>query len=142
MLSSREQHRLLRDRADELIAAWDFPHANDVRRLVDEMARQCVDRSRERNAPLGGGAVAFGILQDEFDKIPDRHIHLARVLQFAVAYNAVTLVPEYGTKKQRWCLVELGGIPLLKYGLTLRRGGFLERDVKDLLSILDGANGA
>lgn len=136
-LNAREQNKLLRERADQMVREWDFPHARAVRALTDVMAEQCVAKSLEPNASLGGGAIAFGILQDDFEKIPNSHPHLAQVLQFAVAYNAITLVQDYGTKKQKWCLIELGGTLLLRSGLTLTRGGFLERTVADLADILD-----
>ncbi|WP_313480352.1 hypothetical protein [Microbacterium sp.] len=138
-LSAREQNRLLRERAGQMIQEWDFPHARLVRALTEEIAAQCVEKSLEPNAPLRGGAVAFGVLQDEFDRIPTTHPRLARVLQFAVAYNAVTLVQGHRTKGQTWCLIELGGTVLLKHGLTLSRGGFLERTVDDLVQSLGEA---
>lgn len=138
-LSAREQHRLLRERAGQMIQEWDFPHARLVRALTEEIAAQCVEKSLEPNAPLRGGAVAFGVLQDAFDRIPTTHPRLARVLQFAVAYNAVTLVQGHRTKGQTWCLIELGGTVLLKHGLTLSRGGFLERTVDDLIQSLGEA---
>lgn len=136
-LTSGEQNKLLRDRATELVREWDFPHSRGVQGLVDEIASQCVEKSLEPNASLEGGAIAFGILQDEFEEIPTKHPRLAKILQFAVAYNAITLVQDYGTKKQKWCLVELGGTLLLRHGLTLNRGGFLERTVDDLVRIVN-----
>lgn len=139
-LTAREQNRLLRERAGQMIQEWDFPHARQVRALTEEIAAQCVAKSVEPNAPFRGGAVAFGVLQDEFDRIPASNPRLAQILQFAVAYNAVTLVQGHRTKGKTWCLVELGGVVLLKHGLTLSRGGFLERAVDDLVHALDEAD--
>ncbi len=135
-LRSGQQHQLLRERATEIVEQWDFPHCRTVRRLADEIAQQCVEKSLEPNASLGGGANAIGIPQEDFEAIPKEYPDLARVLQFAVAYNALTLVPNHGTKKRLWCLIELGGALALHHGLTLRRGGFLERRTTDLLQII------
>ena len=127
---------MLRERVDQLIREWDFPQCELVRRLADGIARQCLRKSREGNASLGGGANGFGIPQNEFDSIPKSNPGLARVIKFGVAYNAFALVPNHRTKNRTWCLIELGGLFLLHYGLTLKRGGFLERRVNDLVYLL------
>lgn len=137
-LSPIEQDRLLRRRAQDLINSWDFPYHRDVRRLTEAMAAQCLARSLEGNAPLGGGANAWGIPEDEFMAIVKDQPHLARVLHFAVAYNAIMVKPSHSTKNKVWCLLELGGPILVFNGLTLRRGGFLERGVDDLLRVIAG----
>jgi hypothetical protein len=135
-LRSGLQHQLLRNRATEIVEQWDFPQYRLIRRLTDRMAEQCVRKSLEPNASLGGGANAIGVPQEDFDKIPEKYPELARVLQFGVAYNALTLVPNHGTKKRLWCLIELGGALLLHHGLSPKRGGFIERRLEDLLAML------
>ncbi len=137
-IESNVQHKLLREKASKIIQDWDFPQHQIVRKIVNGIADQCIEKSLEPNASLGGGANAFGFLQEEFDSIPRVYPKLAQVLQYGVAYNAFNLVPNYGTKKKKWCLVELGGISILHHGLTTHRGGFLERRVADLASFVDG----
>ena len=136
VLTSEVQHRMLRERAGQLIREWEFPQCDLVRRLADGIATECLVKSREGNAPLGGGANGVGIPQDEFDLIPTNNPGLARVIKFGVAYNAFALVPNHRTKNRTWCLIELGGLLLLHHGLTLKRGGFLERRVDDMVRLL------
>lgn len=137
-LTARDQHRLLRRRAEAMIKEWDYPFVPEVRRLCDGLAAQCIEKSLEPNASLGGGATAFGVPQEEFEQIPKADPRLARILQFGSAYNAFTLVPNKSVKNRLWCLIDLGGPYRLKSGLTLRYGNFVERSVDDVKSLLEG----
>lgn len=131
-LNARVQSELLREKATEIIRRWNFPECRRVQRVVNSVADACLSESLEPNVWLGAGANAFGVLQEEFQQIPTQSPELARVIQFGLAYNAFTLVPQYPCKGKSWCLIELGGLAALKYGLTLRRGGFIEGTVVDL----------
>ncbi len=131
-LDGRTQHRTLRGTAAKIVASWNFPECDRVRVITAGIARVCLRESLEANAWLGSGANAYGIPQTEFDVIPNTDAALARVIHFAVAYNAINLTTHYSCKGTEWCLLELAGIPILTYGLTLKRGGFIEGTARDL----------
>jgi len=130
------QNHLLRDAATRIIRDWNFPNHPSVRRLVTILGQRCLDVSLEPNAWLGAGANAYGIPQAEFEHVPSQYPSLASVLQHGIAYNAFTLVPRYTCKGQQWCLLELGGAAVLHFGLTLKRGGFLEGSAGELAGIV------
>ncbi|HEY0469536.1 MAG TPA: hypothetical protein VGC79_35345 [Polyangiaceae bacterium] len=131
-LPSRVQDRILQERAERIISNWSFPYADKVRLMLGGMAKDCIAESLLPNAPLEGGANAVGIPQQEFEALLAVSTPLSQVLHFATAYNAITIQPEYGQGNKLWCLIELGGPVILANSLTLRRGGFLERQVADL----------
>lgn len=137
-LTSRVQNRLLREKAGQIYREWDFPHSQQVAILAERIAQQCIAKTLEGNASLGGGAGAgaFGIPQEEFDEIPKKHEELARILKFGAAYNAFVLVQNHSTKNRMWCQIELSGVLRVHFGLSQTRGGFLERTTDDLLSML------
>jgi hypothetical protein len=134
VLESSTQHRLLRDRARRIIEAWSFPYFDKVRRLVAGIATKCTETSLEPNGWLTPNA--YGVLQADFETLAGSNSELASVLQFAVAYNAILVVPQYECKNKEWCLLELGGPVCLAHGLTLKRGGFLEGTTADLAAML------
>ena len=98
--------------------------------MVTEIGRKCVEITLEPNGWLTPNA--YGIPQEEFEGLAQSHPDLARILQFAVAYNALLLVPHYKQGAKNWCLLELGGMVILAHGLSLKRGGFLEGNASDL----------
>lgn len=137
-LTSKVQNRLLRAKAGEIYREWDFPHSQQVAMLAEGIAEQCVAKTLEGNASLGGGAGtgAFGIPQEEFEEIPQKYEELAKVLKFGAAYNAFILVQHHRAKHQKWCQIELSGVLRIHFGLSQTRGGFLERTTNDLLAML------
>ncbi len=134
LLTAGTQSRLLRQRADWIINKWSFPYFEEVRQLVGEIGRMCVQVTLQPNGWLTPNA--YGILQEEFDNLSASHPDLARVLQYAIAYNAVLPVPNYKQGSKVWCLLELGGMVSLSHGLSLKRGGFLEGDAQELATML------
>lgn len=127
----------MKDRAGKILKEEDFPERVRVLRLADHVAAACLEKSLEPNASLGHGANAWGIPQEEFDLIPNTSRDLARVLQYGTAYNVFSIVRDYNAKKKVWTLVELTGTYSLARGLTLGRGGFLERSLADLLGLVE-----
>lgn len=136
-LPSSYQHKLLVERATEMVKEWDFPKSREVKKLCKSIYAECLKKTLEPNAPLNGGANAFGIPQDEFEKIPSKHPELAKILKFGIAYNAIIIKSNQSTKNKLWTLIELSGPVIISSGLTLSRGGFLERTVGDLLLPLE-----
>jgi hypothetical protein len=132
-LDAREQHRILIERAAQTIQLWDFPHCGAVRKVIQFIARKCIDKTLEPNAPLDDGANAYGVPQAEMDRLKDLFPELVPVLHFALAYNAILLNENYDCKGKNWCLFELGGLPILANRLTLHRGGFCEGHLSDLV---------
>jgi hypothetical protein len=138
-LSAAVQEKLLTERAAKMLEDEDLPEKNRVVRLCEVIAADCLKRTQEPNASLGEGPNAWGVIQAEFDTIVSKQPELARVLQSGVAHNMFSLVRDYGTKGDIWCLVELSGIWSLKTGLTLKRGQFIERGVVDLANSIQMA---
>ena len=71
-------------------------------------------------------------------RLPKDFPHLAEILKFGVGYNAIHVKQDHGTKHAMWCLVELGGVAILKHGLSFRRGNFLVRSAKELARLIGG----
>ena len=126
------QHELLTERAGEFVKSWNFPHFDKVFLLTRYIADRCLEESLQPNAWLDAGANAYGVLQSEFDRVVSASANLSTILKFGLAYNALSLNPNYDCKNKRWCLIQLGGLPILHFGLTLRRGGFIEGSLEEL----------
>lgn len=135
-LSAKTQHETLTKQAANIMEEWDFPYHSLVKDVIHAIALRCRDKTLLPNAPLDSGANAIGIPQDEMDKVLSRSERLTRVLHFAFAYKALVFVPQYKCKGKVWCLLELGAVPCLVYGLTLRRGGFIEDTLSGLQSLI------
>jgi len=119
------------------MAKWDFPYAPRVRRLVNLIAERCLDITMRPNAPLGDGANAYGVLQSELLSLNPQD-DIARVIQFAFAYQALVLVEPYECKGKTWALLELGGVAIIAHGLPLSRGGFAEGTIAQLRTAMEG----
>jgi hypothetical protein len=135
LLDAKEQHLFLTECASKTIDSWDFPHSESTKKLIDLIAKKCISRTMEANAPLNDGANAFGIPQTEMNELY-QFPAFASLLHFALAYNALALKEHYECKNKTWCLFVLGGLPCIHYGLTLNRGGFCEGHLVDLVEAI------
>ncbi|GJH22671.1 ATP-binding protein [Caballeronia novacaledonica] len=133
-LDAKIQNDVLIQQATASIERWNFPHSDAVRRLIAFISTRCKERTLEANAPLDDGANAFGIPQSEMDRFQKEGGRLIQVLHYALAYNAISLTENYECKRKTWCLFQLGGLPILKGGLTFGRGGFCEGHLSDLIA--------
>lgn len=135
LLDAKEQHQFLTESATKTINAWDFPHSESTKKLIDFIAKKCVSRTMEANAPLNDGANAFGVPQTEMNDLY-KFPALASLLHFALAYNALTLKEHYECKNKTWCLFGLGGLACIHYKLTLNQGGFCEGHLEELIGAI------
>ncbi len=134
-LPAPAQQDVLRSKAVEIMDGWAFPYARRVRNMVDAIGAECRDVSLTPNARLGPGANAIGILETDIAELLVSNDELALVLKYAVAHGAIEVTRDYGQGSKSWCLIELSGVACLAHGLTLRRGGFLERDLDYLRKV-------
>jgi hypothetical protein len=130
-----QQESALRAKARRIIDEWSFPFVARIRRMVDRIADECHSISMQPNARLGSGANAVGVPESEMETLLGGDSEFSSVLKFAVAYGAIIAVRNYRQGGRYWCLLELPGPVCLAYGLTLKRGGFLERRVDDLIEL-------
>lgn len=134
-LPARDQQSILTDKAKGIMGDWSFPHAQRVRLMVDAIGRDCQAESLLPNAPLGAGANAIGILEEEMEALSFDD-ELGTVLKYAIANGAITIERNYGQGSKFWALIELTGTVNLVYGLTFNRGGFLPKKVEYLRQMI------
>lgn len=133
-LPARDQQSILVDKAKSIMDAWAFPYAQRVRDMVDAIGRDCREESLLPNAPLGAGANAIAILEEEMEALPFDD-ELGSVLKYAIANGAITIERNYGQGSKLWALIELTGTVGLVYGLTFNRGGFLPQKIEYLRKV-------
>lgn len=127
-LPAKAQQSVLSSKARAIMDGWAFPQAARVRSLVDAIGRDCQAESLLPNAPLGAGANAVAILEEEMQALP-LDDELGSVLKHAIANGAITIERDYGQGGKLWSLIELTGTVSLVHGLTYNRGGFLPKRV-------------
>ena len=66
-LPAREQQSILIDKAKAIMDAWAFPFAQRIREMVDAIGNDCRAESLLPNAPLGAGANAIAILEEDME---------------------------------------------------------------------------
>jgi hypothetical protein len=131
-LDARIQHQAVTERAIKTIKEWDFPRSHSVKKMIAFIAQKCIEKTRAPNAPLDDGANAFGVPQAEMERLQTQFPVLAQVIHYALAYNAISMRENYSCKRKVWCLIRLGGLPIIEHRLTFSKGGFCEGHLSDL----------
>ena len=108
--------------------------------MVDAIGRDCKNESNLPNAPLGAGANAVAILEEEMERLLRDDDELSTVLKHAIANGAITIEREYRQGGKLWTLVELTGTIGLIHGLTFNRGGFLPKNIEYLRQVTGRSN--
>ncbi|MGR3506327.1 MAG: hypothetical protein ACU0B7_10705 [Paracoccaceae bacterium] len=134
-LDAATQESALVGKATTIMSGWSFAYAARVRKMVDAIARECREVSMSPNARLGGGANAIAVPEIEMDQLLQDQEELADILKHALANGAISVRRNYGQGGKLWCLIELSGIVCIVYGLTLKRGGFLEKRITFLREV-------
>jgi hypothetical protein len=133
-LPARDQQSILIDKAKTMMDAWAFPHAQRVREMVDTIGNDCRAESLLPNAPLGAGANAIAVLEEEMETLSFDD-ELGSILKYAIANGAITIERNYGQGGKLWALIELTGMVSLVYGLSFNRGGFLPQKIDYLRKV-------
>lgn len=126
-LSAAMQQAALLEKAKAIMDGWSFAYSARIRKLVDTIAKDCVDVSLAPNARLGPGANAIAIPEAEMQRLLTDEDELAVLLKHALANGTIVVRRDYGQGGKFWCLIELSGTVCIAHGLTLKRGGFLEK---------------
>ena len=131
-LTAATQETTLVEKAQAIMDGWSFAFAGQVRRLVSAIAEECLEVSLLPNARLGAGANAIGVPEHEVKELLTQDGQVALVLKHALANGAINVLRGYGQGSKSWCLIELAGTVCLAYGLTFKKGGFLEKRISYL----------
>jgi hypothetical protein len=131
-LDARTQHQALTERALKTMREWDFPRSHSVKKMIAFIAQKCVEKTTAPNAPLDDGANSYGVPQSEMEHLERAYPMLRQVIHYGLAYNAISLRENYSCKRRLWCLIRLGGLPIIEHKLTFSKGGFCEGHLADL----------
>jgi len=134
-LTASMQESALVEKARAIMDGWSFAYSVRIRRMVETIAKECVEVSLAPNARLGPGANAIGIPEAEMQQLLSDEDDLALLLKHALANGAIVVTRNYGQGGKSWCLIELSGTVCIAHGLTLKRGGFLEKRLSYLREV-------
>lgn len=134
-LTASMQESALVEKATAIMDGWSFAYAARIRRMADTIAKECVEVSLSPNARLGAGANAIAIPEAEMQQLLAEEDDLALLLKHALANGTIVVTRDYGQGGKSWCLIELSGTVCIAHGLTLKRGGFLEKHLSYLREV-------
>lgn len=147
----KKPHDLSPDRQEKIIKKiatnwWEedlsrrIPYSQEIRSLVEAIARFATSETYKPNAPYSPGVTGIAITMSDRDKLRDGTFleaspeaqRLAAVITTCLAHNILEAVPNYPQGYQFWMVLYLNRLLCVHFDLSLQYGGWRPKSIDEL----------